>query len=1140
MAFLAPVAAGGGLFGGAFGNIALAALGIGIQLAAAYFFPQKVKGPRAESTKAQTAKYGDYIGRVHGHGRTAGAVIWLKGDHVDEHKDTERQGGKALGPVVTTFTYTADFAIAFAWNGPAAGIPRMWADDKLILDNSKESLDGILSGSNIKGIGVAKGASIKIYLGTADQDSDPDIEADRGVDNVPAWPFVVWAKILRLPLDEFGIRLPNVEAEVVMAGNTDFVSFDPQGDVGATDIFGNTMVSVASVSAFLVSSLPDFVIQSTYDVEDTFPGFSFGANPYITGKGDIAVAKRASVVFGSTRYFFFYDAMGGGLLQTVTAEVTGVNNFGSFCDITILGIDYLFYHDSPDLICLMNEGDEWVLAWENHSIGMSLVNGCFSAGTEFLYFLTSDSDNIYTIDWQNNSSAVATLTSPPGLLGLPMWISYDVETDSVFIGTTLGVFAYTPDLSDLLSSNTDTTFFTGLVSGDNISNQPRIQGPAGSGTIIIRNNGVLAQSGDVIQLNKTDLTESDRWTTSDSFPGWPNVGSGGYWVTSPEYGFLWANFKILFLPRLAKQRIPLATVISRECTYAQVPHDVSGIIGDVEGYVVRDNASPRGVLEDLARVKFFDFTQSGGVIKFFMRQSSVMATSMTIPNDLGFAEGSTPDPKFVEEEYIDFREIPQRVVLSYNSAEADYRTGAQSNTPPNPSKKKDGEWPEFPVPDPIDVSAPAGQNEGHMPFEFQTSLVMTDDEAAQTVDIFYNELLDSATVYHATVGPKFLCTHPGDVVSLDLDFDRLGMGAVITRQEGDLAIKLDFIRRSTIYTSDAIGIPTPNNPQSLLGISRIGAIFIDSHLLRAQDDSNSFYVGVYQAEGGRFNSGTIYKSNDLGASYAPWLGFTTATLRGIAQVALPDRPHPWAWDNVSTLIFQTASTKGVPNLPSSVTTDQLLADDELNGFAVKSGDEWEYIQAAEITVTTHGLWTLSKLLRGRKGTEFAMSGHVAGDTVVYLDPNTLDRPPDGEKDLVRKYAPIATSTVFTDQYAITFTNTSKGLRPWAPICIKGIRDASGNLTIDWKRRDRLGQQWPEDGPEDPPISETSEAYKVFIYSMSAGILRTIDVIGDSETPYSAADQTTDFGAPVPVDELLVGVLQISSVYGNGIEKTEMI
>lgn len=1137
MAFLAPVA-GAGLFGGTFGNIALAGLGIGIQLAAAYFFPQKVKGPRAESTKAQTSKYGDFIARVHGSGRVAGAVIWLKDDHVDEHKETEREGGKALGPVVTTYTYTADFAIAFAWNGPAAGIPRIWADNKLIYDNSAESLDEIINGSTVKGIGIAKGASIKIYLGTADQTPNADIEADRGVDNVPAWPGIVYIVIKNFPLDEFGIRLPNIEAEVVMAGEAGFVAYDIPNDSGVVDIFGNTLVTGGDT--FFIYSLPGFVPLATHALGAGI----VGGGPHVTARGDIAVARRASVFFGPTREVYIYDGQGGGLLETLVATVTGLNNFSTLCDIVVDGVDYLFQHDSPDLICYSNTGEGWAVAWEVHTMGMSTVTGSFSAGPEFLYFVATDSDNIFIINWTNSLTVDDVLTSPPGLTGSPLWISYDVETDSVFIGTTLGVFCYTPELDQLLSSNTDPTFFSSLTSGGNILGQPRIDGPVGSGTIIVRNNGVGAAVGDVIQLNKTDLTEVERWTTAESAPGWPNVGSSGYLVTSPEYSFFWgsggAGSRAFFLPRVAKERIPLAEVIARECTYAGLPYDVSGITGDVVGYVVRDNAPPRGVLEDLARVRFFDFTQANGTTKFFMRQSTTMAASMIIPNDLGFSEGSNPDPKFVQEEYLDFRETPQRVVLSYNSADADYRTGAQAKTPPNPNKKVKGEWPEFPVDPPVEVAAPAGQNEGRMSFEFQTSLAMTDDEAAQTVDIFYNELLDATSVYHSVVGPKFLRTHPGDVIALDLDYDRRAMGTVITRMEGDLAIKLDFLRRTTIYTSDAIGVPTPNNPQSLLGVSRIAPIFLDGHLMRAEDDGNPFYVGVYGVERGSFGSGTIYKSSDLGTTYAPWLGFTSAVLRGIAQSVLPDRDHPDAWDYASTLTFFVASDEGVPNLPSSVTEAQLLADDELNGFAVRSADgEWEYIQAAEVTRDTNGLWTLSVLLRGRKGTDFAMVGHAVGDIVVYLDPNAMDRPPDGEKDLARIYAAIATSTTFTTQYATTFTNRAKGLRPWSPVGITATRDLSDNIHIDFFRRDRLGQHWPEDGPEDPPMSETTEAYKIYIYSLSAGILRTIDTT-ISEADYSAADQTTDFGSTVPAGELMIGVVQMSSVYGAGVERTAMI
>ncbi|MER9167330.1 hypothetical protein NKI12_08085 [Mesorhizobium australicum] len=163
MAFIAPLA-GAAVGGGLLGSIVTTAVGVGLNLAIAYFFPQKIKGPRAESLKAQTSQYGEQLARWHGAIRTAGAVIWLKGNHVDEHVKTERQG-KALGPEVTTYSYTATFAVAFAWNGPASGVTRLWADDKLIFDVSFEALQNAIDHGG-KGIGVAKGASVTIHLGT--------------------------------------------------------------------------------------------------------------------------------------------------------------------------------------------------------------------------------------------------------------------------------------------------------------------------------------------------------------------------------------------------------------------------------------------------------------------------------------------------------------------------------------------------------------------------------------------------------------------------------------------------------------------------------------------------------------------------------------------------------------------------------------------------------------------------------------------------------------------------------------------------------------------------------------------------------------------------------------------------------------
>ncbi|TIW11989.1 MAG: hypothetical protein E5V66_11100 [Mesorhizobium sp.] len=264
MAFIAPLA-GAAVGGGLLGSIVTTAVGIGINLAIAYFFPQKIKGPRAESLKAQTSRYGEQLTRWYGAVRTAGAVIWLKGDHVDEHVKTERQG-KALGPEVTTYSYTATFAVAFAWNGPASGITRIWADDKLIFDVSFEALQNAIDNGG-KGIGVAKGASITLYLGTDTQEPDPDIEADRGAGNVPAWPGIVYAVIKNLPLDEFGIRVPNIEAEITKAQGSATTSVAPSTafagiSFNTSDTFGDYFAN-AGGTTLVIERLPNAEVIAT-------------------------------------------------------------------------------------------------------------------------------------------------------------------------------------------------------------------------------------------------------------------------------------------------------------------------------------------------------------------------------------------------------------------------------------------------------------------------------------------------------------------------------------------------------------------------------------------------------------------------------------------------------------------------------------------------------------------------------------------------------------------------------------------------------------------------------------------------------------------------------------------------------------
>ncbi len=110
--------------------------------------------------------------------------------------------------------------------------------------------------------------------------------------------------------------------------------------------------------------------------------------------------------------------------------------------------------------------------------------------------------------------------------------------------------------------------------------------------------------------------------------------------------------------------------------------------------------------------------------------------------------------------------------------------------------------------------------------------------------------------------------------------------------------------------------------------------------------------------------------------------------------------------------------------------------------------------------------------------------------------------------------------------ARTHTFAGLGLRPYAPVHLRGVRDA-GDLSLTWIRRTRIGgDAWEQ---PDVPLSEEQERYEVDILD-GAEVKRTLTVDAPSVV-YTAAQQTTDFGAPQV--SVSVAIHQMSATYGRG-------
>jgi hypothetical protein len=96
------------------------------------------------------------------------------------------------------------------------------------------------------------------------------------------------------------------------------------------------------------------------------------------------------------------------------------------------------------------------------------------------------------------------------------------------------------------------------------------------------------------------------------------------------------------------------------------------------------------------------------------------------------------------------------------------------------------------------------------------------------------------------------------------------------------------------------------------------------------------------------------------------------------------------------------------------------------------GDEILFFRDA--TLETDGTYTLRGLLRGRRGSEYAMGTHAIGDRFVLVDAAKMVRVAQSTVDIgVEKlYKAVTSGMPLSSVAGRAFTNEGCGLKPYAP------------------------------------------------------------------------------------------------------------
>jgi GTA TIM-barrel-like domain/Putative phage tail protein len=160
---------------------------------------QNVVGPRLADLDVMASTEGAPIPRVYGRARLAGQLIWATQlEEVVSNSTSSSSGGKGhllSGPrtTTTTYSYFGNFAVGLC-EGVIGGVARIWADGKP-LDTAQ--------------------LTIRIHRGYDDQPVDGLILAKEGISNSPAYRGLAYVVFERLPLADFGNRIPQLSFEII-------------------------------------------------------------------------------------------------------------------------------------------------------------------------------------------------------------------------------------------------------------------------------------------------------------------------------------------------------------------------------------------------------------------------------------------------------------------------------------------------------------------------------------------------------------------------------------------------------------------------------------------------------------------------------------------------------------------------------------------------------------------------------------------------------------------------------------------------------------------------------------------------------------------------------------------------------------
>ena len=580
--------------------------------------------------------------------------------------------------------------------------------------------------------------------------------------------------------------------------------------------------------------------------------------------------------------------------------------------------------------------------------------------------------------------------------------------------------------------------------------------------------------------------------TSDLYP---DVVAPGVAYTVPGGPFDSGNLQLYAIEQNTVSVQSVVSAITERTGILTGKYDataLSTITRPVRGLANSSVSTARTLLEMLASTYNFEAVLSD---KIYFRPRGGAAVATITFDELGVMHDSTKPPDPLPLTQANELEIPAQMALTYNSMDGDYQTDTQYS----------------------DRLLTGMESTSTL----QVPLGFTSTEAKQIADTLLMDKAVSALSTRITLDTSRAALQPTDVIQV-IGEDSSSYRMRVTRRtdtQGITTLQCVADDASVLIQSGVTSGGT-DSQTVVAPVATTSMLLLDLPALRDAEDQPGLYVAV-TGSAANWTGAAIYDSLD-NITYNVQATFSTQAPLGFCTTTLGAWTGGNTFDETNTVTVNV----GIQQL-ASVTWSDLLASTEINAALVGS----ELIQYRVATLVSSGIYTLSGLLRGRKGT--ASTGHAAAERFVALSVSSgLQFLPLQSGDLarLRYYKGVSASQALSAVTAQTITPIGNTLKPLQPVDARANRNATDTV-LTWVRQTRLSTRIVGTLPMSIPLGEATESYEVEVWDSGYTTLKRTMTASTPIVTYTNAQQVTDFGSAQAT--VYLKIYQLSATVGRG-------